>query len=87
MQLTIDRVQAKIHLPGTTVWLVAGMLFFVTRYALGIFLAFHRPPDFDILRALAPHALGGFAGGLALGWLGGLLWRYHAVPARAESAP
>jgi teichoic acid transport system permease protein len=85
MQVSIDRVQAKIHLPGTSGWLVVGMLFFVTRYALGVFLAFHRQPDFDLLRALAPAAIGGFAGGLALGWLGGLLWRYHAASARVTT--
>jgi hypothetical protein len=55
------------------------MLFFVTRYALGIFLAFHRQPEFDAFRALAPNAIGGFGGGLALGWLGRLVWRYHVA--------
>ena len=79
MQVSIDRVETKIYLPGTSVWLVVGMLFFVTRYALGIFLAFHRQPEFDALRALAPNAIGGFGGGLALGWLGRLLWRYHVA--------
>jgi hypothetical protein len=79
MQVSIDRVQAKIRLPGTSVWLVVGMLFFVTRYAIGIFLAFHREADFDGLRALAPNAIGGLGSGLALGWLGGLLWRYRAA--------
>ena len=87
MQVSIDRIQEKIHLPGTSVWLVVGMLFFITRYALGIFMAFHRQPEFDALRALAPNAIGGFGGGLALGWLGGLLWRYHAASARVDSTP
>jgi len=82
MQVSIDAVQTKIHLPGTSAWLVVGMLFFVARYALGIFLAFHRQPEFDALRALAPNAIGGFGGGLALGWLGGLLRRYHVASAQ-----
>jgi hypothetical protein len=84
MQVSIDRVETKINLPGTSVWLVVGMLFFVTRYALGIFLAFHRQPEFDAIRALAPNAIGGFGGGLALGWLGRLLWRYHVAGPRVN---
>ena len=83
MQVKIDRATGKIGLPGTRIWLVVGLLFFISRYALGVFLAFHRQPEFDMLRSLAPNALGGLAAGLVLGWACGIVRRYQAVPVRA----
>jgi hypothetical protein len=64
--------------------LVAAGISVWKRYVLGVFLAFHRQPDFDALRALAPNAIGGLAAGLVLGWLCGLLWQYRLAPVRAR---
>jgi hypothetical protein len=84
MQVSIDRVETKINLPGTSVWLVVGMLFFVTRYALGIFWpsAFSlsampsvRWPQMQLaVSAAVWHSVG---------W-GRLLWRYHVAGPRVN---
>jgi hypothetical protein len=69
---------------GDLTALVAAGISVWKRYVLGVFLAFHRQPDFDALRALAPNAIGGLAAGLVLGWLCGLLWQYRLAPVRAR---
>ncbi|WP_164031240.1 hypothetical protein, partial [Serratia marcescens] len=62
-------------------WLVFGLGFFLTRYVLTVYLVLHRELSEQFPWTALPYGLNGIAMGMALGWLGAILWRYRrSVP-------
>ncbi|MBN8943950.1 MAG: hypothetical protein J0H01_30860 [Rhizobiales bacterium] len=69
--------QGVIAMPGTAFWLVFGLGFFLTRYVLTVYLVLHRELSGQFPWTALPYGLNGIAMGMALGWLGAILWRYR----------
>jgi hypothetical protein len=75
-RVSVDRGRRLISVPGSAFWLTVGLILFGLRYAMGVYLGFHREARQDAFWINLPFAISGFGCGMSLSWWSVLMWRY-----------
>lgn len=76
LRIGIDRTQGLIDMPGTTFWLVTGLILFGMRYAIEVSMVLNRHLVEESFRSTLPYAVAGLGTGMSIGWWIALMLRY-----------
>jgi hypothetical protein len=84
LPVSVEKDRRLISVPGSAFWLAVGLVLFGARYAMGIYLGFHRAARQEVFWIVLPFAISGFGCGMSLSWWAVLMWRYRAAMKRAS---